>query len=214
MSSNNVYDKEHPRHLIPELCRLFYDLGWMTGSGGALSIKEGNEIYVTPSGVQKERIQPDDLFVTNLNGDELDGPPKEKKLRRSQCARLMMTAYQKRDPGAVFHTHSPSATFISILYPGNEFRITHQQMIRGVGGRYDEELAVPIIQNAHDETKTIAKMEKALDDYPNTNAVIVRRQKVKLRCESYDYLFETAIKMKQFGLDPAEVPKGEEVAPS
>lgn len=35
------FPQEHPRHLIPELCRLFYDLGWMTGSGGALSIKEG-----------------------------------------------------------------------------------------------------------------------------------------------------------------------------
>ncbi len=23
---------EHPRKLIPELCRLFYQLGWVTGS--------------------------------------------------------------------------------------------------------------------------------------------------------------------------------------
>lgn len=26
-------DKEHPRNLIPELCRQFYNLGWVTGTG-------------------------------------------------------------------------------------------------------------------------------------------------------------------------------------
>jgi len=25
--------------LIPELCRLFYNLGWVTGTGGGISIK-------------------------------------------------------------------------------------------------------------------------------------------------------------------------------
>ena len=27
------YPHDHPRNLIPELCRHFYDLGWATGSG-------------------------------------------------------------------------------------------------------------------------------------------------------------------------------------
>ena len=60
------YGKEHPRNLIPELCRQFYDVGWVTGTGGGISIKEGNEIYIAPSGVQKERIQPEDLFVQTI----------------------------------------------------------------------------------------------------------------------------------------------------
>lgn len=34
MASNNpVNEKEHPRNLIPELCRQFYHLGWVTGTG-------------------------------------------------------------------------------------------------------------------------------------------------------------------------------------
>jgi hypothetical protein len=32
----------HPRELIPELCRLFYTLGWVTGTGGGISIKHGS----------------------------------------------------------------------------------------------------------------------------------------------------------------------------
>lgn len=34
-------DPVHPANLIPELCRLFYTLGWVTGTGGGISIKKG-----------------------------------------------------------------------------------------------------------------------------------------------------------------------------
>lgn len=33
-------DPHHPANLIPELCRLFYTLGWVTGTGGGISIKK------------------------------------------------------------------------------------------------------------------------------------------------------------------------------
>lgn len=38
--SNETHDPEHPLNLIPELCRLFYTLGWVTGTGGGISIKK------------------------------------------------------------------------------------------------------------------------------------------------------------------------------
>lgn len=42
ISDMSIYElQEHPRNLIPELSRLFYDLGWVTGTGGGISIKEG-----------------------------------------------------------------------------------------------------------------------------------------------------------------------------
>lgn len=34
-------DPHHPANLIPELCRLFYNLGWVTGTGGGISIRKG-----------------------------------------------------------------------------------------------------------------------------------------------------------------------------
>lgn len=34
-------DPHHPANLIPELCRLFYKLGWVTGTGGGISIRNG-----------------------------------------------------------------------------------------------------------------------------------------------------------------------------
>lgn len=38
-----------------------------------------NEIYIAPSGVQKERIKPDDLFIQDINGVDLHLPDVNKK---------------------------------------------------------------------------------------------------------------------------------------
>ncbi|KAL4613445.1 methylthioribulose-1-phosphate dehydratase [Arapaima gigas] len=225
--SECIEDKEHPRLLIPELCRLFYQLGWVTGTGGGISIRRGNEIYVAPSGVQKERIQPEDMFVCDMEEKDLCTPPSFKKLRKSQCTPLFMNAYTMRDAQAVIHTHSKAAVMATLLFPGKEFRITHQEMIKGIQkgnsgmsySRYDDTLVVPIIENTPEEVDLKDRMAQALMEYPHTCAVLVRRhgvyvwgeswEKAKTMCECYDYLFDIAVQMKQCGLDPAALPTEE-----
>uniref|UniRef100_A0A8C5KAU4 Methylthioribulose-1-phosphate dehydratase n=1 Tax=Jaculus jaculus TaxID=51337 RepID=A0A8C5KAU4_JACJA len=224
-------DKDHPRFLIPELCKQFYHLGWVTGTGGGISLKNGNEIYIAPSGVQKERIQPEDLFVCDINEKDLSGPPASKKLQKSQCTPLFMNAYTMRGAGAVIHTHSKAAVMATLLFPGREFKITHQEMIKGIrkctsGGcyRYDDMLVVPIIENTPEEKDLKERMARAMNEYPDSCAVLVRRHGVypgelldkpsvicffSCRCECYDYLFDIAVSMKKVGLDPAQHPAGE-----
>ncbi|CAG9802048.1 unnamed protein product [Chironomus riparius] len=216
--------KEHPRRLIPELCKQFYDLGWVTGTGGGISIKLDDEIYIAPSGVQKERIQIDDLFIQNIEGDDLVIPPEYKKLKKSQCTPLFMVAYKERNAGSVIHTHSPNAVMATLLWPGKVFRITYQEMIKGIFDyelgrylRYDEELVVPIIDNTPFEKDLEESLKKAIEEYPGTSAVLVRRhglyvwgkswQAAKTQCECYDYLFNIAVEMKKCGLNPESVPQ-------
>ncbi|KAJ7344615.1 hypothetical protein JRQ81_000565 [Phrynocephalus forsythii] len=216
-------DNLHPRNLIPELCRQFYHLGWVTGTGGGISMKCGNEIFIAPSGVQKERIEPEDMFVCDIEGRDLSVPPPHKKLKKSQCTPLFMNAYTMRGAGAVIHTHSKAAVMATLLYPGSEFKITHQEMIKGIkkcttGGyfRYDDTLVVPIVENTPEEKDLKERMAKAMNEYPDSCAVLVRRhgvyvwgetwEKAKTMCECYDYLFDIAVQMKQHGLDPAITP--------
>jgi len=218
------YSEEHPRKLIPELCKQFYNLGWVTGTGGGISIKLDDEIYIAPSGVQKERIIPDDLFIQNMDGEDIQTPPEYKKLSKSQCTPLFMVAYKKRNAGAVIHSHSQSAVLATLLWPESEFRCTHLEMIKGIYDyelerylRYDEELVVPIIENTPFERDLEDSLTQAVEEYPGTSAVLVRRhgfyvwgdtwQKAKTMAECYDYLFSLCVEMKKFGLNAEKVPK-------
>lgn len=82
--------------------------------------------------------------------------------------------------------------------------------------RYDEELVVPIIENTPFEKDLEESLKKAIEDYPGTSAVLVRRhgiyvwgknwQTAKTQCECYDYLFNIAIEMTKCGLNPEAVP--------
>ncbi|XP_046628817.1 methylthioribulose-1-phosphate dehydratase [Neodiprion virginianus] len=218
------YPKEHPRNLIPELCRQFYHLGWVTGTGGGISIKDGDEIYIAPSGVQKERISPDEMFIHDIRGTVKKTPPNEKKLKPSQCTPLFMCAYTARNAGAVIHTHSKFAVMVTLLWPETEFRITHLEMIKGIRNqktgrayRYDEELVVPIIENTPFEEDLKDRMAEIIEKYPETCAILVRRhgvyvwgdtwQQAKTMTECYDYLFDIAVQMKQHNLNPLATPE-------
>jgi methylthioribulose-1-phosphate dehydratase len=216
-------DNEHPRVLIPELCRQFYNLGWVTGTGGGISMKYKNNYYIAPSGVQKERIQPDDMFVLSESEEVLDKPIKPYK--PSQCTPLFFNAYKMRGAAACIHTHSQHAVMVTLLND-KDFRITHQEMIKGIKKgwgpnakslQYYDTVVVPIIENTPQEMDLTDRMAKAMEEYPDANAVLVRRHGVyvwgptwelaKTMCECYDYLFEIAVKMKQMGMDPNKVPE-------
>ena len=49
-----------------------------------------------------------------------------------------MLAYKMRGAGAVIHTHSPAAVMATLLSPGKEFRITHQEMIKVIHSTYNK----------------------------------------------------------------------------
>ncbi|KAK9502247.1 hypothetical protein O3M35_011052 [Rhynocoris fuscipes] len=217
-------DKEHPKTLIPELCKQFYHLGWVTGTGGGISIRDGNEIYIAPSGVQKERIQPEDLFVQDMDGNDLVLPDAERKLKKSQCTPLFMCIFKARNAGAVIHSHTKHAVMATLLHPGKEFKISHLEMIKGIKNEqlnryynYNETLVVPIIENTPFEEDLADSLSKAIKEYPQTTAVLVRRHGIyvwgdtwksaKTQCECYDYLLDIAVQMKLHGLPTITIGK-------
>eukprot|EP01087_Luapelamoeba_hula_P019155 TRINITY_DN630_c0_g1_i1.p1 TRINITY_DN630_c0_g1~~TRINITY_DN630_c0_g1_i1.p1 ORF type:complete len:233 (-),score=53.18 TRINITY_DN630_c0_g1_i1:20-718(-) len=206
-------DEEHPEQLIPSLLRLFYSLGWVTGTGGGISIKLGDVVYIAPSGVQKERVLPGDLFQYDSDGKLLHSPSRP-CLSPSACTPLFFNAYKKANARACIHTHSMNAMLATLLYK-DTFRITHMEMIKGIKGLgYLDELVIPIIENTPREADLKDSMAEAMDKYPKATAVLVRRHGVyvwgdswehaKTQAECYDYLFEAAVKMKQMGLDPTK----------
>lgn len=199
--------------LICELCRGFYQLGWVSGTGGGISIRGPEGIYMAPSGVQKERIRPEDVFVLDEDGEVVGGSTRG--LRVSECRPLFMNAYRLRGAGAVMHSHSVWAVLAGRLFapkggPG-EFVCTGLEMQKGLRGHgcFDT-LRVPIIANTPRESQLTESMAAAMQAYPGVDAVLVAGHGVyvwgvdwvqaKTQAECYDYLFRAVVESHRLGL--------------
>ncbi|EXB42549.1 putative bifunctional methylthioribulose-1-phosphate dehydratase/enolase-phosphatase E1 1 [Morus notabilis] len=206
------------RVLIAELCRQFYTLGWVSGTGGSITIKVTDDtipkpqqlILMSPSGVQKERMVPEDMYVLSPNGAILSAPsPKpypHKPPKCSDCGPLFMKkaksrlvswekrsrnlkgkAYEMRNAGAVIHSHGIESCLVTMINPqAKEFRITHMEMIKGIQGHgYYDELVVPIIENTAYEYELTESLAKAIEAYPKTTAVLVRNHGIYVWGDSW-----------------------------
>lgn len=201
-----------PQRVIVDLCRQFYQQGWATGTGGGISVREREKgrVYMAPSGVQKERIAEEDIFVLNEAGEVIESP-KTPGLKVSECSSLFYNAFRLRDAGAVLHSHSINAMLVTLLNK-DVFECTEIEMIKGLAGHgYYDRVQVPIIDNTARECDLADRMAQAIKEFPKSHAVLVRRHGVyiwgrdwvhaKTQAECYHYLFEAAVRMKQLGLD-------------
>jgi len=202
--------ESHPQRIVVELCRHLYQLGWATGTGGGISIRQGGRVYMAPSGVQKERIEEADIYVLDENGAVLEGPTRP-GLKPSECSPLFFNAFRLRDAGAVIHSHSLHAMLVTLLHQ-DAFECTEIEMIKGLTGHgYYDRVQVPIIENTARECDLADRMAQAITDNPQSHAVLVRRHGVyiwgrdwshaKTQAECYHYLFEAAVRMRALGLD-------------
>jgi methylthioribulose-1-phosphate dehydratase len=207
--------QQTPAQLIVELCRHFYDQGWVSGTGGGISIRTGGRVYIAPSGVQKERIREEDLYVMDDAGAILESPASP-GLKPSACQPLFFNAFTLRNAGAVIHSHSVYALMATLLGGGSRetFECTEIEMIKGIEGHgYYDRLVVPIIENTAHEHELADSMAAAIKAHPRTQAVLVRRHGVyiwgkdwvqaKTHAECYHYLFEAAVRMQGLGFDAA-----------
>lgn len=155
------------------------------------SIRHGDHIYIAPSGVQKELIQPENMFVMQFPTPKY--PPSERKyirkpknLKPSDCTPLFLTAFE-RGAGCCIHTHSQWAVLVTLLVEreyGKEgyFEISNIEQIKGIPKgkgkgmhNYHDTLRIPIIENTPFEEDLTEGLERAINANPDTYAVLVRR---------------------------------------
>jgi Class II Aldolase and Adducin N-terminal domain len=92
--------------------------------------------YIAPSGVQKERIVPTDIFVLpyplveppSPHADRVFLRRPQKNLKESACTPLFWNAFDLRDAGSCVHTHSQNAVMATLLWHGEVFEISHQEV--------------------------------------------------------------------------------------
>ncbi len=90
-----------------------YNLVWMAGGTVCARDPETGYVVVTPSGLDYERLSPDDMIVTDMDMNLIEG-----KFRPSVALNLW-TGFMRARPDEIFavvHTHSSHATAFSVVH--------------------------------------------------------------------------------------------------
>ena len=98
------------------VCRRLYERGLIAGPDGNVSIRIGpDRILVTPAGMSKVDVTPDDLVELSLDGSRERG----RRCASSEVA-VHLRIYERRpDVQAVVHAHPPTATGFAVA--GEDF---------------------------------------------------------------------------------------------
>lgn len=139
-------DHEASARAIVQVCRRLYERGLVAGPDGNVSVRLTEEsILVTPSGLSKVDVTPDDLVVVHLDGAVLDG-------RRAPSSELAMhlRIYRRRaDVRAVVHAHPPTATGFAVAGESFMAPVLPEVILQMRGG------AVPLVPYATPGTEEL-----------------------------------------------------------
>jgi L-fuculose-phosphate aldolase len=106
------------RRRIAEACRLLSRSGLVVGTAGNVSVRVGDHVVISPSGVDYEAMSAEDVGVHDLSG-----APVEARLKPSSELPLHLAIYAGTDHTAIVHTHAPASTALSTLV--DEVPATH-----------------------------------------------------------------------------------------
>jgi ribulose-5-phosphate 4-epimerase/fuculose-1-phosphate aldolase len=101
-----MINSTHIRDFL-DLCRRVYDKGFVSGSGGNISIRLRDQLLITPSGRNLGALREEDLVFMDTDGT-VSGPGKPSKEWRMHLA-----CYARTDVAAVVHVHSFYAVALS-----------------------------------------------------------------------------------------------------
>ena len=86
--------------------------GLVVGTSGNVSVRVGDLVLVTPSGVPYDRLTPEDTVAVGLDGRQVLG-----RLKPTSELPMHLALYRTTDARAVVHTHAVHATAVSTLVP-------------------------------------------------------------------------------------------------
>jgi L-fuculose-phosphate aldolase len=84
--------------------------GLVVGTSGNVSVRVGDTVLVTPSGVAYDRLTPEDILGVDLDGTRVLGT-----LKPTSELPMHLAVYRATDAAAVVHTHAVHATAVSTL---------------------------------------------------------------------------------------------------
>lgn len=200
--------------LAEELCAAAHwchARGWVPATSGNFSVRElgGAGFLISPSGLDKGAMKPEDLLAVDLAGRAVDG-----KARPSAETALHSVIYRERpDAGAILHVHTIWNTLISARYVSSGFvPIEGYELLKGLSGvmTHAHVERVPVIENSQNYAELAADLEAALKANPGAHGVILSKHglyawgrsvaEARRHLEALEFLFEVEERRLMGGL--------------
>jgi len=151
--------------------------GWLLGTSGNLSAvvqREPLQIAMSPSGVDKGELRPEQLLSIDEHARIVGGQggkPSDESL-------LHLRIVKERGAGAVLHTHSIWNTILSDLYAADGgIKIEGYEMLKGLQGVRTHQHAewLPIVENSQDMPALAETIGAMLNEHKVAHGFLLRR---------------------------------------
>ncbi|WP_433560644.1 S-methyl-5-thioribose-1-phosphate isomerase [Nocardia sp. CA-151230] len=157
---------------IAQIARGLYASGWMPGTAGNISVRQGDTALVTASGLSKGELTASDMVTVAV----VDSEPVDASGRKPSAETTIHTAvYRTRGADAVVHVHPPHATAVSITTAGSGVttaRFAGYELIKGLGSARPDVIDIPVFPNHADVPQIGADIEKYLTEHPEAPPVL------------------------------------------
>jgi L-fuculose-phosphate aldolase len=116
------------REEVAAASRTLAEHGLLIGTAGNVSVRDGDHVHVTATGVRLAECTPDDVTTVTLAGEVVDG-----RLTPTSELGLHLRVYDATDARAIVHTHAPVATAMASVHEVTELPVLHYQQL-ALGG--------------------------------------------------------------------------------
>lgn len=188
---------------LAAVARGFHARGWLLGTSGNLSAvvqREPLRLAMSPSGVDKGELKPEQLLAIDENARVVSGhsgKPSDETL-------LHLRIVRERGAGAVLHTHSVWNTMLSDLHAAEGgLTIEGYEMLKGLQGVRTHEHSewLPIVENSQDMPALAETIAQTLNEHKAAHGFLVNRHglyswgetlaQAKRHIEIFEFLLET-----------------------
>ena len=149
--------------------------GWCEGTAGNFSVcvsRDPVRLLITPSGLDKGKLTPDDLLLVGPHGRPVDGAAGKPSAETA----LHLAVREASGAGAILHTHSVWNTLLGENFlPRGELRLTGYEMLKGIEGidTHSAELVVPIVENSQDVPQLAEAMQLLIRKTPDLRGLLI-----------------------------------------
>jgi len=204
--------RKNQAELLCRMLRLFYDKGWVAGTGGGICVANGPKTaLMAPTGVHKEEVTPADLFVVDRQSGAVVRTPKNRSLTVSECNPIFCAVMNRRGAGSVMHSHALSSVLAADLAGDRDHIMMESlEMLKGIRGVSNQSKhAVPVIHNTSRERDLLDDIRRVLEKplFEEAYCILVRDHgayiwgkeiwETKRHAEVYHFLFEAVVARRE-----------------